>query len=221
MSRVVNRVLSKSGTLHLPRRGRGHACEHPCEPESKPELGPEVGSEVGSEVGHRCDHKREPVRGAAAATVSVAQADGRDAEAGVPPSVRAACDALGEQLAAAAHRVDFPAVLRFSRDRAFILLNYFSGVEAPDLCRLRCEEVYWERTHLRLLSPHPVAIAARESRFCAHAALRSWLQLSGIEAGPVFRRVKANGRLGTEALSAGDLANAFWHAVLESRSSQG
>lgn len=209
MSRVVNRVLSKSGTLHLPRRGRGLACEHTCEPELGPALGPER------------DHKREPERGADAATVSVAQADRRDGEAGVPPSVRSACDELGEQLAAAAHRVDFPAVLRFSRDRAFILLSYFSGVEAPELCRLRCEEVRWERTHLRLLSPRPVAITARESRFCAHAALRSWLQLSGIEAGPVFRRVKANGRLGTEALSAGDLANAFWHAVLESRSSLG
>lgn len=184
----MNRVLSKSGTLHLPRRGRAKAAE----PESP-----------------------------AAGSASFASVDGRDGEGTVPPSIRAACDELGEQLAAAAHRVDFPAVLRFSRDRAFILLNYFSGVEARELCRLRCEDVLWEATHLRLLSLPPVAIAACESRFCAHAALRSWLQLSGIEAGPVFRRVKANGRLGAEALSAGDLANAFWHAVLESRSGPG
>lgn len=140
------------------------------------------------------------------------------ADVEVPPSVRAACDELGGQLAAAAQRGDFPAVLRFSRDRAFILLNYFSGIGARELCRLRCEDLHWAPTQLRLLAPRLTDIPARESRFCAHAALRSWLQLADIEVGPVFRRVKTKGRIGTDALSPGDLANLFWHALLVSRS---
>lgn len=142
-------------------------------------------------------------------------------EANVPPSIRIAGDGLGEQIAAAAHRGDFPAVLRFSRDRAFILLSYSSGLVAHDLCRLQYEDMIWEPARLRIVSPRPIELSAQPGRFCAVAALRSWISLAGIAAGPVFRRVKANGRLGSEALSAGDLANAFWHAVLESRSGPG
>ena len=127
----------------------------------------------------------------------------------IPPSVRVTADWLGDQISAAAEQNDYPALLRFTRDRAFVLLNYFCMDDLGEISRLRFPDVSFSASALQIGGCRRKSIPASDSRFCPVAALRAWLSLSGIENGPIFRRVRGNGQLSREALFPGDLRNVF------------
>jgi hypothetical protein len=140
-----------------------------------------------------------------------------ESELEVPPSVRSATDWLGDQISAAAESNDFPALLRFVRDRAFVLLSYFSAVDLKDLSSLQFSDLSFEQSALFISICNKRIISFTDSRFCPVTALQTWLSLSGLESGPIFRRVKSNGRLSDAALFPGDLKNIFEQSVLLSR----
>lgn len=136
-------------------------------------------------------------------------------EISTPPSIRAAADWLGDQIAATAEQNDYPALLRFTRDRAFVLLNYFCVTDLREISRLHFSDITFQVSAMAIVvGGERQIIPANESRFCPVAALRTWLSLSEIDDGPVFRRVKSNGQLSPESLSPGDLKNIFRQSTL-------
>ena len=136
-------------------------------------------------------------------------------EIAIPPSIRAAADWLGDQIAAAAAQNDFPALLRFTRDRAFVLLNYFCITDLVEVSRLRRTDIALDAAAMTIvLGGQRRALPSNTSRFCPVAALRIWLSLSEIRDGPIFRRVKGNHQLSAEPLSPGELKNIFRQSTL-------
>lgn len=136
-------------------------------------------------------------------------------EIAIPPSIRAAADWLGDQIAAAAAQNDFPALLRFTRDRAFVLLNYFCITDLVEVSRLRRTDIALDAAAMTIvLGGQRRALPSNTSRFCPVAALRIWLSLSEIRDGPIFRRVKGNHQLSAEPLSSGELKNIFRQSTL-------
>ena len=139
-------------------------------------------------------------------------------EIAIPPSIRAAADWLGDQIAAAAAQNDFPALLRFTRDRAFVLLNYFCITDLEEVSRLRRADIALDAAAMTIvLGGQRRALPSNASRFCPVAALRAWLSLSEIRDGPIFRRVKGNHQLSAEPLSPGELKNIFRQSTFLAR----
>lgn len=101
--------------------------------------------------------------------------------------------------------------LRGIRDRALLLLGFSGAFRRSELVGLRVEDLIATPDGLRVVirksktdqegAGQEVAIP-HGARLRPVEAVRAWLGAAGIESGPVFRRVRKNGRLGEDALSA-------------------
>ncbi len=103
--------------------------------------------------------------------------------------------------------------LRQKRDRAILLLGFSSAMRRSELVALDVADLEWTAEgvliHIRKSKTdqeglgQSVAIPRGETA-CPVAALRAWLEASGITEGPVFRRIhnRRNQRLGTGRLQA-------------------
>ena len=119
---------------------------------------------------------------------------------------------LAEALADAAQRRDTPALLRHARDRALLLMLFWRPVSAAELTGLRVERLEFD-ARLGLScevrgqhGPRRVnwAPLTRPSlrHLCPLRAVRLWLELAGIERGPLFPRIEPDGALTRQALPA-------------------
>ncbi|MBD0276007.1 MAG: tyrosine-type recombinase/integrase [Acetobacteraceae bacterium] len=101
--------------------------------------------------------------------------------------------------------------LRGLRDRALILLGFAGAFRRSELVALRVEDLEETPDGLRVPirrskgdqegAGQDIAIP-HGARLRPLAAMREWLDAAGIESGPVFRRVRKNGRVGDEPLNA-------------------
>lgn len=105
-----------------------------------------------------------------------------------------------------------PTGLTGLRDRALILLGFAGGFRRSELVAL-------EQRHLRFVSQGLEALVERsktdqeqrghvkmiaygsDPATCPVRAVRDWIELSGITAGPVFRPINRHGQLGARALT--------------------
>jgi len=98
------------------------------------------------------------------------------------------------------------------RDRALILIAFAGALRRSELCAIEVEHLTWKPRSLELLIPRsktdPEAEGARigiprgkAEDTCPVRALLAWLQVGGIEHGPLFRAVTRHGTLRTAALS--------------------
>jgi integrase len=103
--------------------------------------------------------------------------------------------------------------LRGERDRTLILLGFAGAFRRSELLAIRVDQLRFVKEGLAVFLPRSkgdqeqqgetVLIAANPlSAHCPVAALRSWLQVSGIQGGWVFRRITRAGTLGKQPLSA-------------------
>ena len=114
--------------------------------------------------------------------------------------------------------------LRHLRDRAMILLGFWRGFRADELISLQAEHVTFIDNGLECFLGRSKADRAATgkthrlpalTRWCAVAALRAWLDASGLKQGPVFRRISAQGKVGTRALHANSVIPLLRSALMQ------
>lgn len=101
--------------------------------------------------------------------------------------------------------------LKAARDVALILVGFAGAMRRSELVSIRREdieafehgvEIHIQRTKTEQEQGHTVFIPCAKSSRCPVRALNAWLALSGIEAGPVFRRINRHDQIvSTEALT--------------------
>lgn len=106
--------------------------------------------------------------------------------------------------------------LRAARDRSMILLGFWRGFRSDDLTRLRVENIEiapgeglvlylprskTDRDHLGTEYKVPAL-----SQMCPVTAYQSWLEISGLTAGPVFRAINRWNELSDKALNPQSIA---------------
>ena len=119
---------------------------------------------------------------------------------------------LAEALAEAAQRRDLAALRRHARDQALLLMLFWRPVSAAELIGVRIENVTLDARlglHCEVQGRHgPRAVnwapIARPSlrHLCPLRAVRLWLDVAGIDRGPLFPRLERDGALAREALPA-------------------
>lgn len=117
---------------------------------------------------------------------------------------------LNRGIAIAASHDDPSRLLRHARDRALLLLGFWRGFRADELVHLRIE-------HIEVVAGEgltcylPRSKGDREfegrsfqcpalSRLCPVAAFESWVALSGLVEGPVFRKIDRWGKIANEGM---------------------
>lgn len=131
-----------------------------------------------------------------------------------------------EGLSAELHSGEPNQRLRAARDRALILLGFWRALRGDELCRLLTEHVRIEEGEgMQLFLPssktdrdnrgRQLSVPALK-RLCPVAACAQWLQLSGIEQGPLFRGIDRWGHLSTQPLNANSVSRLLRQALLRS-----
>ena len=108
-----------------------------------------------------------------------------------------------------------PDTLRDLRDRALLALGFAGAFRRSELVALTVEDVVETPDGFRVTIRHSktdqegagqeIAIP-RGVKLRPVEAVQAWIQAAGIASGPIFRRVRKNGMLGTEALTAASVA---------------
>lgn len=108
-----------------------------------------------------------------------------------------------------------PETLSGARDRALLLLGFAAALRRSELVALQVKDLEFVKEGLRLHIPQSktdqegrgqVVPVARGTRACPVTAVTHWLAVSGIEEGPVFRRVFKDALVGEKPLSAYSVA---------------
>ena len=111
------------------------------------------------------------------------------------------------------------------RDRALLLVGFAGAFRRSELAALQVEDLSFEEggvvVHLRRSKTdqegagRDVGIPHQLGRgLHPVAALRTWLERSGITSGPVFRTVNQHGQLGTEPLAGNSIARIVKRAAM-------
>jgi integrase len=120
------------------------------------------------------------------------------------------CHWLDQAIAAAATADNRPEQLRHTRDRALLLLGFWRGFRGDELTRLQVEHV--TVIHGKGMTCFlPTSKGDRQNRgttfkapalvkLCPVTAYLAWIELAGVDAGPVFRGVDRWGHIGPNGL---------------------
>lgn len=114
-----------------------------------------------------------------------------------------------------------PPTLTGKRDRALLLLGFAGAFRRAELVALTVADLVFADDGLRITirksktdqegAGQVIAIPHGSQLFCPVAALKRWLAVAGIEAGPIFRAVGKGNRIGDAALSDKSVANRVKH----------
>jgi integrase len=151
-------------------------------------------------AGHPLDTKHPAIRETLRGIGRKHGTPARRAAALTTTEVRKLCRACGAGIAGA-------------RDRAVFLLGFAGALRRSELIGLNIEHVTWTEEGLKLLIERSktdkqgegaeIAIPrGRAEETCPVAALKEWLELAEITAGPLFRKVNRGGAVESARLSA-------------------
>ncbi len=97
------------------------------------------------------------------------------------------------------------------RDNALLQIGFFGAFRRSELVAIHYENIKWEQEGIEILIPHSKTDQNHEGQYCALPfgkqplcpvhALKQWLDHSGIQQGPLFRRIFPNGMLEERALT--------------------
>lgn len=97
------------------------------------------------------------------------------------------------------------------RDIALLQIGFFGAFRRSELVAIQYEHITWQKSGIEIMIPHSktdqnhegqhCAIPYGRGKLCPIQALETWLKLSAIKAGPIFRRIFANGKLDENALT--------------------
>lgn len=98
------------------------------------------------------------------------------------------------------------ATLQGLRDRALLLVGFAAALRRSELVAIQREDLSFSSGGLTLTirksktdqegAGHQLAIHRGQAEWCPIAALQTWLSVSGIASGPVFRSINKGGHLG-------------------------
>ena len=110
-----------------------------------------------------------------------------------------------------------------ARDRALLLVGFGAALRRSELVALHVDHLEWHARGVVVLVTRSkgdqegagveIPIHAAPGALCPVAALRAWLDVAGVDAGPVFRSVDRWGRIGREALGARAVADVVKRAA--------
>lgn len=116
-----------------------------------------------------------------------------------------------QELAQIALRLHTNGALSAMRDNALLQIGFFGALRRSELVSICVDHIEWETQGIVILIPQSKTDQAHEGQFCAIpfgrdllcpiTALKTWLNQSGITAGPLFRRLYSNGCLDARALT--------------------
>ena len=109
-------------------------------------------------------------------------------------------------------RLDQQMPMRAARDKALLLIGFAGAFRRSELVALRCEDMTMYENGLELLirrsktdqegAGRTVFIPYAQGSRCPVKALKYWLELAGIEAGPLFRPINRHDQIvGRKALT--------------------
>ena len=138
---------------------------------------------------------------------------------------------LAEAMAAAAQRRDIPALRRHARDQALLLMLFWRPVSAAELTGVRVENVTLDarlgldcevhgRNGARRVNWRPITRPSLR-HLCPLRAVRLWLDVAGIDRGPLFPRIERGGALSREALPANSVLQLLLDLVEQSETAVG
>jgi integrase len=118
--------------------------------------------------------------------------------------------ALDQRIALAHTAVGHTEAVRATRDKALVLIGFWRGFRSDELGRLQVEHVVVHPDEgMTLFLPHTKTHNSGHgvtfntpvlSRLCPVEAYQQWIALSGLRAGPVFRRIDRWGKISNEPL---------------------
>ena len=121
---------------------------------------------------------------------------------------------LAGELAAIVSSLD--SSIKDVRDRAVLLVGFAGAFRRSELSAVVCTAIEWRPRGIIVSLPRSktdqewrgrkVGIPCAQGAVCPVAALRSWLDASGVTGGPVFRPVTKAGRVLTDQLSGDAIA---------------
>lgn len=111
------------------------------------------------------------------------------------------------------------------RDRALLLVGFAGGFRRSELVALDVRDVRHVRQGMIINirrsktdqagSGREIGIPHARGRFCPVASLKAWLQLAGIESGPIFRPINRHGQIDLVRLSPEAVATVVKERVTE------
>lgn len=115
--------------------------------------------------------------------------------------------------------------LASSRDNALLLIGFFGALRRSELVSICIEHISWEEDGIEILLPSSKTDQVHEGQFCAIPrgnqdlcpirSLESWLALSSIKSGPIFRRITVGEHLGDHALTPLSVNHILKHRSIE------
>lgn len=122
---------------------------------------------------------------------------------------------LGTAIIEAQRSGDQPALLHHVRNRSLLLLGFWRGFRSDELVNLRIEHIevipgqgmacYLSRSKGDRQMKGRVFRCPALSRLCPVAAFNAWTDLTGLGAGPLFRKIDRWGHVAEESLHANSL----------------
>lgn len=101
--------------------------------------------------------------------------------------------------------------LAATRDSALIQIGFFGALRRSELVAIQHEHIKWDKAGIEILLPQSKTDQLHEGQYCAIPygneilcpiqALKTWLNVSGINGGAIFRRIISGSRLGVSALT--------------------
>jgi integrase len=105
--------------------------------------------------------------------------------------------------------------LKTARDNALLQIGFFGGLRRSELVAIAVEHVDWTSEGIEIMLPRSKtdqlgegivkAIPYSDGPCCPATALRAWLDLANIAAGPVFRSISKWGVVASTALGVGSV----------------
>ncbi len=97
------------------------------------------------------------------------------------------------------------------RDNALIQTGFFGALRRSELVSIQAEHLHWKTEGIDLLIPTSKTDQTHQGQFsalpygkgllCPVTAIKTWLELSGVKQGPVFREIKKGEKLMQKALT--------------------
>lgn len=107
--------------------------------------------------------------------------------------------------------------LHAHRDSALLQLAFFGAFRQSEIVAICYEHLDWQENGIDILIPHSKTDQNNEGQLCAVPygneqlcpvrALKNWINLSEQTSGPIFRRIHANNRIDTAALTPLSVSN--------------
>ncbi len=124
---------------------------------------------------------------------------------------------LPEQLIKIVMNLSQKETLHACRDSALLQVGFFGAFRSSELMAICYEDIEWKEQGIDILIRQSKTDQVHEGQYCAIpygndqlcpvSALKTWLEQSGIMAGPIFRRIHRNNRIEEDALTMLSVSN--------------